>query len=403
MAAFRGGRGKIDDLCQRESARNAKVKSLLSNMLLGVGDAAGEDHDSATRESDSRDGGDDQDSLASSTAKSVPAARGQAKPSKLRDGDDNDGDDDWQVSAELSTAGDDKPLAESEGQRTLLPQDDLMEARLPAPCESRHTDWSALVDEPVEDSQHTTVGVDGGDDDQQSALSRGSADSWNYATAVETAVFPFMCAVCLPARLMRSEVSGSVPVCSTASHCCYFGQCWGDPRHYLRLSNFSRAWSVEVHWVDEDCALVPRAEIKSGDTHYELCSTDHVWALVATPIARNNSRHRIGGSTDADADDKQPATSPATLFFRIPRASLVGGRCMSIFWSPLSSMTAAQKTHDGKQRRNEGNIQQPPSHAVHLQIFDSAPSDSSADDAQELPSGIRLPNWRKMAKDVAKL
>lgn len=392
MAAFRGGRGKIDDLCQRESARNAKVKSLLSNMLLGVGGEAGEDLDSATRGSDSLDGGDDQDSMVSSAAKSIPvAARGQAKPSKL-----GDGDDDWQVLAEIEPTGD----------NDLLSRNELLEAHSTASDKSNRTEQLIIVEQAEDSQQHSSVVVDGGDEDLQSVQSRSSVDSWNYATAVETTVFPFMCAVCLPSRLMRSEVGESVLLAVRLQFYCYLGQCWGDPRHYLRISNFSRTWSVEVHWVDEDCSLVPRTEIKAGDTHYELCSVDHVWALVASRVSRINSRYRIGGGTDADADDKYCASasmsaSPATLFFRVPRASLVDGRYMSIFWSPLSSMTVAQRTHDGKQRSSEGNAQQPPSPVVHLQIFDSPTSDSSVG-VQELPSGIRLPNWRRMAKDGTK-
>ncbi len=34
VAAFRGGRGKIDDLYNRDIDKNVKVKSLLSTMLM---------------------------------------------------------------------------------------------------------------------------------------------------------------------------------------------------------------------------------------------------------------------------------------------------------------------------------------------------------------------------------
>ena len=87
-------------------------------------------------------------------------------------------------------------------------------------------------------------------------------EEWNYATALDDAILPFLQAVCLPTPLTKS-----------------LG--WGSPNHYIQFTNYSTGWNLELNWLDEEGVLIPRKEIRPGHSHFEVSCTDHVWAVVA--------------------------------------------------------------------------------------------------------------------------
>jgi len=113
----------------------------------------------------------------------------------------------------------------------------------------------------------------------EGSLSKGASvaeksKQWNYATASNAALTPFLSLVCMPRVLRRSEA-------------------WGRPTSFLQVTNFSSQWLVEVNWVDEDGCLVPRCALPNGKTHIERCSSEHVWVLTALRTASKTGRERF--------------------------------------------------------------------------------------------------------------
>mmetsp|Transcript_18961 Transcript_18961/g.25921 ORF Transcript_18961/g.25921 Transcript_18961/m.25921 type:complete len:480 (-) Transcript_18961:321-1760(-) len=121
----------------------------------------------------------------------------------------------------------------------------------------------------------------------EGSLSKGASvaeksKQWNYATASNAALTPFLSLVCMPRVLRRSEA-------------------WGRPTSFLQVTNFSSQWLVEVNWVDEDGCLVPRCALPNGKTHIERCSSEHVWVLTALRTASKTAYRGGGGSQSVAA------------------------------------------------------------------------------------------------------
>jgi hypothetical protein len=206
-----------------------------------------------------------------------------------------------------------------------------------------------------------------------------SVESWNHMTKVDQqTVFPFTSLVCMPDEL-RASVA------------------WGLPNKYIQFSNFSSSWRLEVNWIDEDGAMVSRTEVKAGTCHFELCSSEHVWALVASPLNHGN---KIGSSMSMGSSllvNKQSSEdglqaglsevidelSPVLLVFRPSPGSLQTGKCASLLWSPWSSLSIAQSI--ASKSTNSSQRVQP---CVHIQLFDPSRRDvyqaGAAIDAKDL-------------------
>lgn len=167
-----------------------------------------------------------------------------------------------------------------------------------------------------------------------------------------------------------------------------------------------------MNWVDEDAALVPRTALTAGSIHFELCSTEHVWALVAT---RNTSKHHKGAKDEEkmDTDGFEPDVDPVVMMFRPTYSTMMAGRCTSVLWSPWSSMSISQrlyakqkkgaeeeKSHNMSSMSNSGLLQQSITPYIHIQIFDGVRSSynqkhNQAEEKNPLSNAVKLPNWRK--------
>ncbi len=164
--------------------------------------------------------------------------------------------------------------------------------------------------------------------------------------------------------------------------------------------------------MDEDGALVPRTEIKGGATHFELCSPEHCWVLVASPIVMHKTRgahHFSEGDERGAAGD---AVSPAVMVLRPSPSSLVEGRCTSLLWSPRSSLSVSQRVYP-KQRSSLAGAKEIPDGGsddlatsppyIHIQIFDGGENASGFHEKSVTESklSVKLPDWRKMKSKSA--
>ncbi len=246
------------------------------------------------------------------------------------------------------------------------------------------------------------------------SLGSESQDSWNYMTGVEIdekaqleQVFPYTSLVCIPIDASPGNVSanGHGPSSSdTNARSLIKSSTWGNPNSYLQFSNFSTQWKVEVYWVDEEGGLILRHEVKSGQTHFELCSHDHVWVVMASTLAKHNPYHGRGGSSHGSTIlggsghhlDGGPSmlsntgisslgtggvssmadVPPVITIFRPSRGALQDGKCASVIWSPWTSLSLSQTMYSkvGKlgsaNRSGAQEVRIEP--AIHMQVFDSA-------------------------------
>jgi hypothetical protein len=248
-------------------------------------------------------------------------------------------------------------------------------------------------------------------DDQQSVDSEELGDDWNALTKVEgggqAAVFPFTTVVGVSPWLQSSKK-------------------WGDPRHYIQFSNFSSAWRMEIFWIDQDGVLITRNDLFQGATHFELFSSNHVWAVVATPLRSFSLLRGGGGGGGAAANNglggtasafsllvnksHESATSPAEnslgqtatgaaeessspviLLLRPSKSTCKEeSKCLSLLWSPGSSLSlsnllyskvVSRPNSEGERRggraRNSGGREERIRPAIHVQLFETVVSKES--------------------------
>lgn len=88
--------------------------------------------------------------------------------------------------------------------------------------------------------------------------------------------------------------------------------------------------------MDEDGVLIPRTFVEFGKTHFEYCSNQHVWALIASPA---KPRSRDGPSSSASAD------APIILIIRPSPAALIEGKSTCVLWTPWSSLSVSQRMY----------------------------------------------------------
>ena len=378
VAVYKGGKSKLDELYILNSNKNQQVKNLLSNMFGGgLHNDARSINDMSSQTASSVEDEDDLDSYTDAGDKSVgdeipeviteaetkiahdiPLHQADAKynfdyldfeknpdDSKLDDSMLNDIDGDM-VAPKKKVNRDDKEISVKETSFHI---------------EDKGVDDEKKVYPEIETKEEEIVAPsnDSAEDDDQSAVSRESNDSWNYMTKVEDQVFLFTSIVCMPPELKASS-------------------CWGDPKKYIQFSNFSIGWKLEVNWVDEDGALIIRGDVKSGTSHFELCSTDHVWVIVATPI--KSKTHGSHGSVSASKLSSNESVShaslvssvydspPLLLIIRPSAGSLRDGKCASVLWSPWSSMSVTQTMYSQPINHGTNAKIQP---GIHIQLFDT--------------------------------
>lgn len=132
--------------------------------------------------------------------------------------------------------------------------------------------------------------------------------------------------------------------------------------------------------------------MKTGTSHFELCSTDHVWAIIATPIKGGKSQASVAASKFSSNESLSHASATSSIFESPPTlliikpsiASLREGKCASMLWSPWCSLSVTQTMYSqGGQRidsHNPGVTRIQP--GIHIQLFDSTKKEF-IHDAQE--------------------
>lgn len=233
---------------------------------------------------------------------------------------------------------------------------------------------------------------DNNDDDNS------SHEDWNALTRVETAaaptVFPFTSLVCMPSPYLRAS------------------RHWGNPRFYLQFSNFSSQWKMELYWVDADGVLIPRGDkdLFQGDSHFELFSAAHVWAVIATPLktglggGANASKASINTSlvvnraslsepvsqlessqsTSGSVMGKSAEDGQMIFVFRPSKACcLQESKCLSVLWSPGNALTIShllyskstkQSMTSAHGKHKEDRIKP----SIHIQLFETKSATSSS-------------------------
>ena len=169
----------------------------------------------------------------------------------------------------------------------------------------------------------------------------------------------------------------------------------------MQVSNFSVRWLIEISWVDEDSALVPRAEVKSGSTHFELCAPEHVWVLTATGV--NNSQKLKTSGHSPTVNDVTCVDSAVVMVVRASPSSMVDGRCTSVLWSPLCSLSVSQRLYAKQARVSNADINtshtsrvhQCSQPVVHIQVFDGTNSIKSPSKARDM---LVLPDCKNTNK-----
>lgn len=233
---------------------------------------------------------------------------------------------------------------------------------------------------------------DNNDDDNS------SHEDWNALTRVETAaaptVFPFTSLVCMPSPYLRAS------------------RHWGNPRFYLQFSNFSSQWKMELYWVDADGVLIPRGDkdLLQGDSHFELFSAAHVWAVIATPLktglggGANASKASINTSlvvnraslsepvsqlessqsTSGSVMGRSAEDGQMIFVFRPSKACcLQESKCLSVLWSPGNALTIShllyskstkQSMTSAHGKHKEDRIKP----SIHIQLFETKSTTSSS-------------------------
>jgi hypothetical protein len=202
-------------------------------------------------------------------------------------------------------------------------------------------------------------------------------DDWNNLTTVKDSamkIFPFVSLVCIPRPLQASI-------------------CWGLPRQYIQFTNHAKHnWKMEIHWIDEQGALIPRHEVKGGTTHFELCSDEHVWAIVAVPLHphssnNTNKNNTVSKSVDNSLEDgisNQVFAGSESLYSTMPehqypllfvlkpsKAALQDGKCVTMIWTPWLSLSVSQSLHPHSMQTMDSNLSnqriQP---VIHFQLLE---------------------------------
>jgi hypothetical protein len=260
VAAYRGGKGKLDDFMLNRS-KNASVRTLLSDvMMYGMDFDHQYDVDLSSQEASQVEEGNsqgddetpaDDDSPADKKATTVRKKKGSKKVKYFYDSeDDNDeasvasgksrgsvisvGSDSLRMGAPRSAVGD------SEGNEE---DGALLAARNKPPKEEiGRTDVSLAQSSSVRSIEMENLSITQTED-----------VDWEFPTALDDRQdrLPFMTLVCVPDHLKKST-------------------CWGQPTKFIQVSNFSSRWDLQLFWVDTDGALVPRAQVnRLQSTHIE--------------------------------------------------------------------------------------------------------------------------------------
>lgn len=162
---------------------------------------------------------------------------------------------------------------------------------------------------------------------------------WDYTTALD----------------LEESIHFSVVVCVPPAFRGSLG--WGNPRKCVQFTNYSVKWDVQICWIDEEAAIVPRTRLRAGQKHVEMTSPKHLWILIATQ-AQKQTKGQDGETLDYQLDSAVRGTA---MTFRPSVASLGARKYTAAMWIPLQSFTATQrlraKVPPPHKRRPEQNLQ----------------------------------------------
>lgn len=109
----------------------------------------------------------------------------------------------------------------------------------------------------------------------------------------------------------------------------------------MYIANYSQTWQLDISWVGEDCGLVSRAVLNTGDTHVELMSNDHVWCLtVSRKIVPADLALRYHVDEAGNFPDDIPDISSTSLLYRPPSTEF--SPASSIIWIPWHSVAMSE-------------------------------------------------------------
>lgn len=420
IAAYKGGRGKLDDLYMHDAKKTEQVKSLFSNILGGGGGGMrGFDYNSSDDEEDDDD--DENESQDTSTVDgSAPVNQGDRTPNsvnsrrsrKHRGGSIKDGNSHAnsrrRVSSEAQQKGGElEDLAEMKlspaAWEHLEEYPDAPPILTPTAATTTATNSNgAELDEQAEERGSMRAGKTRRKSDDNSVLAKSasgsmrsnrrrsvdstasydSSESWNQLTKLED-IYPYKLTVCTPPVVANSEA-------------------WGDPDRLLQVSNFSSRWLVQLYWLDENGAFIEKGEVASGSVLSLPCSIEHVWGITAA--AKVKSSKRTDASSVEGVSLAAPsmegasvavestytggdAAAPALLLIKPNAASLGQNKCTSVIWTPFASASVTQRVQSQQKDKDSGSSgstmglmsrhnlhptsQSEPPH-MHLQILDGA-------------------------------
>lgn len=150
-----------------------------------------------------------------------------------------------------------------------------------------------------------------------------------------------------------------------------------------------------MFWIDEDGVLISKGHIKPHTTQFQLCSEQHIWALVATSTLKSggtiintqkdytdlsiNSDDRGAGSVSVAQSEY---LYPVMLVFKPTASSLTNNKCTSVLWTPLSSVSITQRVYSSSNKSRSTSVYKQSTSIVstnietvllpnmHIQIFD---------------------------------
>jgi hypothetical protein len=402
IASFKEGRKKIDDLYLHNFSKSKHVKSLFSNLLLSddkndpkrnlqrsLSELEEDEEEEKEREKEKEK---NRKSTIRRSSSSSPTAKSSSSPVKKQEVKQEQEEQKYFI----TNNNEEKEEGEQGGRGGEDEEDGAMIAGKKV---IRRDGDDLLPTTEEEEKEEKEV------DDQQSVDSEELGDDWNALTKVDGGgggqqqpVFPFTTVVGVSPWLQSSKK-------------------WGDPRHYIQFSNFSSAWRMEIFWIDSDGVLITRNDLFQGATHFELFSSNHVWAVVATPLRSfsllrgggggGNNNGPVGGTASAFSllvnKSHESATSPAEnnslgqtatgaadessspviLLLRPSKATCKEeSKCLSLLWSPGSSLSlsnllyskvVSRPNSEGERRGKEERIRP----AIHVQLFETVVSKES--------------------------
>jgi len=331
-----GGRKKVDDLYAADFHRKrANVKTLFSN-ILNSGFDKEHQHGIELPSVDSSDEEEDDD-------------------------DDDDDDDNNNDKNNVQTNEEDN---ENNNLQVVTTVDDDDNSLLVAKYERTNRE-SVVVDIDDTDMAVSVLHISNDIEEKPpvetplpdtSKVDTDEEPKWDYATALEHAqILPYTRLICIPDVFQGSSS-------------------WDNPKKQFHVSNFSPVWDIHLYWIDEECALIPRATIKAGSRHVELISASHVWAVVAS--LNDNIKKKQGDTENESVIVDGINSSSVVLVIRPSISSIQQGKCTNVLWVPSRSITAMQTIHPApkpqhKQNKDFFQIDESQLPNFHLQVIDS--------------------------------